>query len=292
MRPVKHLYAPVDGVDVFYREAGSRENPSILLLHGFPSSSIQFRYLLAELSDSWHLIAPDLPGFGFTKVDSPYSFTFDNLAATVRVFIEQIQLNVSAAYLHDYGGHVGFRLLTSKAINPDALIIQNTEAYRGIGWHEMMQAIDKRSTESRDEIRARLLKVLLNKEGIRKEFLEDLPPDIAEYIDPAVIELGWNKINDAGIQEAMLDLHIDYTSNIQHYPKIQGYFRAAATPTLLLWGKRDQYISVEAARAYERDLPKTELCILDGGHWVLESHIHESNAAVRDFLSRRLTRQN
>src|SRR3954466_4040703 len=123
MRETRHLYISVDGVDVFYREAGHPQNPTLLLLHGFPSSSIQFRYMLAELSDRWHLVAPDLPGFGFTRLsnNAQYSFTFDALAATIRGFIRELSLDVSAVYLHDYGGHVGFRLLTDATICPRAL---------------------------------------------------------------------------------------------------------------------------------------------------------------------------
>ncbi|MEN6338193.1 MAG: alpha/beta hydrolase [Phycisphaerales bacterium] len=290
MKDVRHLYVLVDGVEVFYREAGDPERPTLLLLHGFPASSIQFRYMLAELSDRWHLVAPDLPGFGFTRlsVESGYEFTFDNLAATMRAFIDRLRLTVFAAYLHDYGAHVGFRLLTEGAIRPHALIIQNTEAYHGVGWRDLMWAMEKRLTDSPEDARSRLRKELLNKEGIRKEFTEDLPSDIADRIDPAVVELAWNRMNDPRTIEAMLDLHMDYGSNIQRYSAIQGYFRSARPSAFLLWGKRDQYVSMEAAQAYSRDLPGMELTVLDGGHWLLESHFSEITAAVHAYLSKRL----
>jgi pimeloyl-ACP methyl ester carboxylesterase len=288
LQSVKHRYVSLDGVNMFYREAGQPGNPPVLLLHGFPSSSIQFRYVLADLSDRWHLIAPDLPGFGCTTFSegSQYRFTFANLANTVRRFIEQLDLHNSAVYLHDYGAQVGFRLLTDRILRPSALVIQNAEAYRGTGWHKMMWGVEERLTEPPAEARSRLLAGLLNREGIEKEFLEALPAEVAECIDPAVIELNWSKLKQADVTAAMLELHFDYGSNIQHYPKIQAYFQDAQPPTLLLWGERDQYLSVEAAQAYKRDLPNLELKLLTGGHWVLESHVGEVSAALRDFLLR------
>jgi pimeloyl-ACP methyl ester carboxylesterase len=291
MQPT-HQHISIDGLNLFYRQAGPVGAPTVLLLHGSPSSSIAFGYMLAELSDRWHLIAPDLPAFGFTEIPSnlPYSFTFDNLAMTISRFIEQLSLTISAVYLHDYGAQVGFRLLTSETIHPKALIIQNSEAYQGIGWRAPMKAVEKRLSDPPEKARARLLQALLNKDGIRKEFLEELPSDIALRIDPAVIELGWNKVRSAGATDAMLELLMDYGSNFKHYAKIQACLRANAFPALLLWGEADQYLSTEAAHAYQRDLPNAEFHFLDGGHWLLESHIKEVNAAVRNFLSTHISR--
>ena len=236
MQEVRHRYVPLDGVKLFYREAGQRGKPTILLLHGFPSSSIQFRYLLAELSDRWHVLAPDMPGFGFTTVDDgcSYRFTFDHLAETIRHFLQVLNVEIFGVYLHDYGAQAGFRLLTRGILQPHALIVQNSEAYRSIGWHKMMWGIEARLHEPPEEARAKLLQGLLNREGIEKEFLEALPLDLAERIDPAVIELGWRKLSEPGIVEAMLDLHMDYSSNFQNYPNVQAYFRQAAKPMLLL----------------------------------------------------------
>lgn len=286
MRDIRHLYSLVNGVNVCYREAGNPENPTLLLLHGFPSSSIQFRYMLAELSERWHLVAPDLPGFGFSEISggSSYEFTFKNLIATIRGFIDKMHLNVRAAYIHDYGAQIGFRLLVNGAIQPDALVIQNSEAYHGVGWNDAMWAMEKRLSDTVSQSRSRLTKTLLIREGIQKEFFEDLPADITCRIDPAIIELAWNRINDPHTIEAMVSLHMDYGSNIQFYPEIQTYFRTTAIPTLLLWGRRDQYLSIDAAHAYRQDLPNLNLITIDGGHWLLESHIAEVNAAVFDFF--------
>lgn len=292
MQQTRHRYIRVDErVNMFYREAGPPDAPTILLLHGFPSSSIQFRYMLAELSDRWRLLAPDLPGFGFTRVNPvhSYAFTFDGLAATVRGFLEKIGCEISAVYLHDYGAQAGFRLLTDGTIRPRALIVQNSEAYQGTGWYEMMRGIEKRLADPPGKARAELIAHLLNSEGINKEFTEHLPPGILDRIDPAVIELAKKKLSDPMFINAMTELHMDYGSNIQHYTNIQRYFRTHTLPALVIWGKWDQYLSAEAAQAYRADLPDMELIVMDGGHWLLETHSKEVNAAVRNFLARHLT---
>jgi pimeloyl-ACP methyl ester carboxylesterase len=145
MQYATHQYTSVDGLDLFYREAGSADAPVVLLLHGSPSSSIQFRYMLADLSDRWRLIAPDLPAFGFTefRTNPRYNFTFDNLAMTVGRFIEKLGLRISAVYLHDYGAQVGFRLLTGGIIHPRGLMIQNSDVYHGVGWRDPMCSLDQ-----------------------------------------------------------------------------------------------------------------------------------------------------
>jgi pimeloyl-ACP methyl ester carboxylesterase len=244
--------------------------------------------MLTCLSDRWHLIAPDLPGFGFTKVETQrrYSYTFDGLVDTLAQWIERLSLDISAVYLHDYGGHVGFRPVARNRIAPHALIIQNTEAYLHAGWHDPMRGIEVRGAEPQQEGRARLVKTLINEADTWKEFYEDLPLNIRERIDPAAFQLGWSKICSPGVLEAMLDLHMDYPSNLRFYERIQSYFRTTQPPTLLLWGERDQYLSMDTALAYTRDLPNLELVKLGGGHWLLESHAREVNEAVRRFLSK------
>jgi pimeloyl-ACP methyl ester carboxylesterase len=287
MQHVSHQYASVDGLRLFYRESGSRSDATVLLLHGSPSSSISFRYVLAELSDRWHLIAPDLPAFGFTDIgdNASYSFTFDNLATTIGQFLTKLRFEVFAVYLHDYGAQVGFRLLANGILHPNALIIQNSEAYHGIGWRSPMWGVEERLRRPPEEARKKLLHALLSKDGIRREFLEELPDEIAIRVDPAIIDLGYNKIARGGT-EAMMSLLMDYGSNIEHYSKVQACLRAGAYPTLLLWGKSDQYLAPEAAEAYKDDLPNAELQFCEGGHWLLETHFQEVNSALRTFLSK------
>jgi pimeloyl-ACP methyl ester carboxylesterase len=147
-----------------------------------------------------------------------------------------------------------------------------------------MRGIEARQKELPEEGRARLQRTLINEAGIWKEFFEDLPPSIAQHIDPAVFQLGWSKICSPGVLDAMLDLHMDYESNIRFYQQIQAYFRNAQLPTLLLWGERDQYLSIDAAEAYKRDLPQAQIVNCDGGHWLLESHPDDVNKSVRRFL--------
>ena len=290
MGKTRYSYHSIDGIEIFFRSAGETTAPTVLRLHGFPSSSFQFRSMLNALSDQWHLVAPDLPGFGFTSIASghSYHYTFDSLADTVSKWIDELDLSISAVDLHDYGGHVGFRLLARQRIYPRAIIIQNTEAYLGKGWKEPMRGIEARQSESSEVGRARLKSTLINEAGIRKEFYEDLPPSIAERIDPAAFQLGWGKINRPEVLQAMLDLHMDYGSNIRFYEQIQAYLRTTQIPTLLLWGELDQYLSMDAAEAYKRDLPEAELMSFDGGHWLLESHSEEVNRAVRRFLTSRI----
>ena len=290
MAEIKYSYASIDGTEIFFRSAGEVEAPTLLLLHGFPSSSFQFRHMLRGLSDQWHLVAPDLPGFGFTKVASSqkYTYTFDGLADTIARWIDKLGLEISAVYLHDYGGHVGFRLLARNCFSPQALMIQNTEAYLGDGWRDPMRGIEARQRESPEEGRARLKSTLINEAGIWREFFEDLPSSITKHIDPVAFQLGWSKICSPGVLESMLDLHMDYGSNIRFYERIQSYFRTINIPALLLWGEQDQYLSIDAALAYKHDLPEAELVKFDGGHWLLESHSEEINSTVRGFLARKI----
>lgn len=288
MPPVRYRRIATHGVDLFYRTAGNADAPTLLLLHGFPSSSFQFRYMLTSLSDRWYCVAPDLPGFGFTRVPlgEKFSYTFDGLAEVVSGWLEALRIQPSAIYLHDYGGHVGFRLLAQRKLAPRALIIQNTEAYYAPGWREPMFGIERRQSESWGEGRAKLKSTLLNEDGIRKEFFEDLPDSMVERIDPAAFQLGWGRIGEPETLEAMLDLHMDYGSNIRCYPEVQSYLRSSGVPTLILWGEKDQYLSREAAEAYRSDSPNADIVLMDGGHWLLESHVEEVNDAVRTFLSR------
>lgn len=290
MAQVRHRYINVDGFDLFYREAGSRDRPSLLLLHGFPSSSIQFRYLFPMLSERWHLIAPDLPGFGLSAVPAraSYVYSFGNLATTIEHFLRLLRLTPHALYLHDYGAQTGFRLLSQGGVRPAALIIQNSEAYYADGrtgaWTTGEAYWRDASRANRDRMRASVL----DEEGIRREFLEHLPSEIAELIDPAIIWLSWDHIRRPEVVEAMLDLHLDYRSNVEHYPVIQSYFREHQPPMLVIWGREDQYYTPDAAYAYRRDLPSAEIQLLDGGHWVLESHPRQVADLTERFLASRL----
>jgi pimeloyl-ACP methyl ester carboxylesterase len=274
MQAINHRFVNVDGLDIFYRESGPPDAPAILLLHGSPSSSIQFRNLFPALSDQWRLIAPDLPSFGLSAAPDPanYTYSFENLATTIKRVIDLLHIDTHALYLHDYGAQVGYRLVSRREITPKALIIQNSEAYysegRSNAWGKAEEFWRDPSSMNRNRARAKWL----NEETTRREFLEDLAFEIRELIDPSIVRLAWYEISRPGVAEGRLDLHLDYQTNVDHYRDVQAYFREQQPSTLILWGREDQYYSPEAAYAYLQDLPHAQVHILDGGHWVLESH--------------------
>lgn len=288
MEPVRHRSIAVDGSNLFYREAGPKDAPTILLLHGFPSSSIQFRDLLPRLSESWRVVAPDLPGFGLSAVPDheDYEYSFGNLATTIAKFLQKLRLEPRAVYLHDYGAQVGFRLLTRGVLRPDALIVQNSEAYYADGRTAAWAVVESYWSDPSGANRDRMHASMLNEEGIRREFLERLAPDVAERIDPAIIRLACQHIGRSGVAEALLDLHLDYRSNVEHYAAVQACLREHRPPTLVLWGRHDQYYTPEQAFAFRRDLPAAQVELLDGGHWILESHGGEVADLTHRFLAR------
>lgn len=290
MNQVRHRYITVDGFDIFYRESGPPQAPTILLLHGSPSSSIQYRNLFPMLSDQWRLIAPDLPSFGLSATPdrASYIYSFENLATTIKRFLDSLSLDIRVLYLHDYGAQIGFRLLSRRAVRPDALIIQNSEAYYSEGRTKVWANAEEYWRDPSDTNREKRRAAFLNEENIRREFLEDLSTDICELIDPLVVRLAWDQLGRPGVAEARLDLHLDYQSNVEHYQKIQAYFREYQPPTLVLWGREDQYYSPEAADAYQQDLPSVQVQVLDGGHWVIETHSDQIAMLTNKFIGGRL----
>jgi pimeloyl-ACP methyl ester carboxylesterase len=285
---VRHRRVTIAGTEIFYREAGLPGAPTLLALHGFPSSSRQFRHLLPALAESRHVIAPDLPGFGFSACPDRgrYSYSFNGYAETIDAFARALGLTQYALYLHDYGAQTGFRLAMQAPQRVRALVIQNSEAYyadgRSPGWAAMEAYWRDPSARRREALR----RGLFTEEGIRREFLEQLPPAVAELIDPDTILLAWTQVSRPGVVEALLDLHLDYRTNVDLYPAVQAYFRERRPPSLILWGREDQYYGPAAAAAYRRDLPAAEIQIIDGGHWVLESHGPQVIELTRRFLDR------
>jgi len=283
---VKHRVIDVAGTRIFYREAGSAGFPAVLLLHGFPASSHQFRFLIAALADRYHVLAPDFPAFGFS--DSPdrdeYAYTFEHYTDTIEAFVRALGLTRYALYLHDYGAQVGFRLALRSPERVAALVIQNSEAYYENGRSTCWSAMEDYWSDPAPAKREALKRKLFTEDGIRREFLENLSPAIHELIDPAVISLAWTQISRVGVIEALLDLHLDYRTNVELYPKVQKYFRERRPQALVIWGRDDQYYSQEAATAYQNDLPGAEIRIIDGGHWAIETHGPDVIMATRRFL--------
>ena len=284
---VRHRTVEVAGIRIFYREAGSQDAPAVLLLHGFPSSSHQFRFLLLALADRYHVLAPDFPGFGFSACPNTaeYAYIFTHYADTIEAFTRKFELDRYALYVHDYEAQVGFRLALRSPDRIKALVIQNSEALRMAAlrpsqqWRTSGVILRLKSEKYCDENS-------LQKEGIRSEFVEQLSPETVELIDPGTISLAWSQISRPGVIDALLDLHLDYRTNVALYSKFHSYFRQYNPPTLIIWGRQDQYCTPAAATAYTRDLPDAEICIIEGGHWAVESHGPHVIQLTREFLDR------
>lgn len=273
----------IDGLDIFYREAGSRNNPTLLLLHGFPTSSHMFRNLIPALAAQFHLIAPDYPGFGYSSMPTvdEFDYTFDRLTEVMAGFVDAIGLKRYSVYLMDYGAPIGYRLATQYPERVESLIVQNGNAYEeGLGdfWKPMRAFWQNKTPENSD----RVLQALATKgtkwyyiTGARN--LENLSPD-TWTLDRALLDRPGNI-------DIQLALKYDYQSNVQLYPQWQAYLRQYQPPTLIVWGKNDQGFLVEGAYAYKRDLKNLEFHLFDTGHFALE----EDGEAIAEHIRRFLT---
>ena len=273
-----------DGVQVFYREAGPRDAPVVLLLHGFPTSSFQFRELIPRIADRYRVIAPDLPGFGFTEVPDTrnYKYTFDALAHTILAFTDALHLTRYALYVFDYGAPTGFRLAMAKPERVAAIVSQNGNAYEeGLGdaWAPIQRYWREPSTENREAIRP-----ALNLEGMRREYHMGIPSSYT--IAPEGYTLDAALLARSGNVDIQLDLFLDYANNVRLYPKFHEYFRNYHPPLLAIWGKYDPYFIPAGAQAFQRDIPNAEVQFLDTGHFALETHVETIAAAMRDFLAK------
>jgi pimeloyl-ACP methyl ester carboxylesterase len=274
-----------DGVTVFYRQAGPVNAPVVLLLHGFPTSSFQYRDLIPRLADRYRVIAPDYPGFGFTEVPGQrhYKYSFDTLANTVLAFTDALQLKRYALYVFDYGAPVGFRLAMTRPERITAIVSQNGNAYEeGLGdaWDPVRKYWAALTTENREVIR----KNILTLEGTRWQYTQGVT--IPESVAPESYTLDWALLERPGNKEIQLDLFLDYASNVKLYPKFQEYFRNSKPPLLAIWGKNDPFFIPAGAKAFRKDLPDAKVQFLDTGHFVLETHVEEIAVAMRDFLQK------
>jgi pimeloyl-ACP methyl ester carboxylesterase len=285
--PVTSIHkVEADGVNVFYRAAGDPSAPVVLLLHGFPTSSFMFRELIPRLADQFRVIAPDLPGFGFTDVpeERKYTYSFDALARTIEAFTNALGLNRYAIYVFDYGAPTGLRLAMAHPERVTAIVSQNGNAYEeGLG--DAWGPIQKYWAEPTRENREVIGKNILTLEGTRWQYThgvanpESVPPE-SYTLDVALLERKGNK-------EIQLDLFLDYASNVKLYPKFQEYFRKSKPPLLAIWGKNDPFFIPAGAEAYRKDLPHAKVQFLDTGHFATETHVVEIAAAVREFLADR-----
>ena len=279
---VRYKTVAIDGVDVFYREAGPREAPAVVLLHGFPTSSHMFRNLIPALADRYHVIAPDYPGFGNSAMPERdrFAYTFENYTSVVGKLTEKLGLERYALYVMDYGAPVGFRLATAHPERVSAIVVQNGNAY-----DEGLQAFwdpIKAYWSSGSEGDREALRFLTTLEATKFQYTDGVP-DLT-LVSPDTWTVDQSFLDRPGNAEIQLDLFYDYRTNVVLYPVWQAYFRERRPPMLVVWGKNDQIFVVAGAEAFKRDLPSAEVYLLDTGHFALETHGTEISHLIRDFL--------
>jgi pimeloyl-ACP methyl ester carboxylesterase len=276
----------VDGCSIFYREAGNAQAPILLLLHGFPTSSHMFRDLMPRLADRYRVVAPDLPGFGFS--DAParaeFKYTFDNLAKVIEAFANKIGLRRYALYVFDYGAPVGFRLAVAHPERVTAIISQNGNAYEeGLsqGWNPIQRYWREPTPQNRAALRD-----FLKPETTKWQYTHGVADEL--QVAPESYTLDAALLARPGNDEIQLDLLLDYANNVALYPKFQEYFRAQRPPLLAVWGKNDPFFLPAGAEAFKRDQPEAEVHFYDTGHFALETHAAEIADEIRKFLTRHL----
>lgn len=282
-----HRTIRIGDVNLFYREAGPRDAPVVLLLHGYPSSGFMFRDLIPLLADRYHVIAPDYPGFGYSDAPPPeqFAYTFDRLADVIQAFTDALGLERYALYMQDYGGPVGLRLAERAPARVTALIVQNANAYEE-GFTPDLRRIVLRLWTDRSADAVAAIRPLFELPATRGQFLDGEPdPTLVSPDAWHMAQWGMERQGNKAIQFA---LQANYGSNPERYEGWHRYFREHQPPTLVLWGKGDRVFAAAGAAAYRRDLKNIEIHMLDAGHFALEAHHLEIAALMRDFLARKL----
>jgi pimeloyl-ACP methyl ester carboxylesterase len=282
MTASKYRSADVDGLKVFYREAGAADAPALLLLHGFPSASHMFRDLIPLLADRFHLVAPDLPGFGQSDMParSTFTYTFDHVADVIDRFTEVVGLERFAVYVFDYGAPTGFRIAVKHPDRITAIISQNGNAYEeGLseGWNPIRAYWQEPSQANRDALRT-----FLAPDTTRWQYTHGVSDET--MVAPDGLSLDNFYLARPGADEVQLDLFGDYKSNVALYPTFQKYFRTHKPPLLAVWGRNDPFFLPPGAEAFKRDIPGAVVRFFDTGHFALETHASEIAAAIRGFL--------
>ncbi|HXU14695.1 MAG TPA: alpha/beta hydrolase [Terriglobales bacterium] len=282
-------FAEFDGKKIFYRQAGARSAPTILLLHGFPTSSHMFRNLIPALAEHYHVVAPDLPGFGFsiTPDRKTIRYSFENLAKVIGKFTEAIGLERFAVYVFDYGAPVGLRLALAYPERITAIISQNGNAYEeGLseGWNPIQRYWKEPTEENRNALRE-----FLKPEATKWQYTHGVAD--ASQIAPESYTLDAALLARPGNDEIQLDLFLDYASNVALYPKFQDYFRTSKPPLLAVWGKNDPFFLPPGAEAFKRDNPNAEVHFYETGHFALETHATEIADTIKAFLQRTISGQ-
>jgi pimeloyl-ACP methyl ester carboxylesterase len=281
---IRYRTAKAGPATIFYREAGDPRHPTLLLLHGFPTSSHMFRNLIPLLADRYHVVAPDLPGFGFTEAPDRKAFahSFDNLARVIEAFTDAIGLKRFAIYVFDYGAPVGFRLALSRPDRITAIVSQNGNAYEeGLsgGWSPIQRYWQDPTDANREALRS-----FLTLDATKWQYTHGVSDEM--LVAPESYTLDSALLSRRGNDEIQLDLFLDYASNVALYPKFQAYFAERRPPLLAVWGKNDPFFLPPGAEAFKRDNPNAEVHFLDTGHFALETHADEIAQAIREFLGR------
>jgi pimeloyl-ACP methyl ester carboxylesterase len=282
---VRHRTVQVGDIEVFYREAGRRDAPAVLLLHGFPTSSHMFRHLIPALADRYRVVAPDYPAFGYSSFPprDRFQYSFANLARVITGFSDAVGLDRYAIYIQDYGAPVGLRLALERPAAIRALITQNGNAYEeGLSplWAPLKAYWADPSAKNREALHG-----WLNAAGVRLQYAAGVSNEQAERLAPDSWTLDWDRMQRPGNIDAQLDLFGDYRTNVDLYPRFQQFFRERQPPTLVLWGRSDPFFTIDGARAFQRDLPNAQVELLDGSHFLLETHGAYAAHRIRAFLA-------
>lgn len=282
--PISFHTLRVENINIFYREAGDPRAPAVLLLHGFPTSSHMFRNLIPQLADDYHVIAPDLPGFGFSDAPSHvlFQYTFENVAKVMGDFVDRMGLNKFAVYIFDYGAPTGLRIALRFPERISAIITQNGNAYvEGLSkdWAPVQTYWEKPTPENRDALRK-----LQTLETTRWQYYHGVT-NPEERIAPEAILFDQTLLDRPQSAEIQLDLIGDYKTNVELYPKFQEFFRKYQPPTLAVWGKNDPFFLPAGAEAYRRDNPDAKVVFYDTGHFALETHAAEIGEEILGFLN-------
>jgi pimeloyl-ACP methyl ester carboxylesterase len=284
---IKNKTIEVNGLNLFYREAGDPNAATVLLLHGFPTSSHMFRNLIPQLAGEYHVVAPDLPGFGFSEAPAPsgFKYSFANLAKVIEAFTEKIGLKRYAIYIFDYGAPVGLRLALAHPERITAIISQNGNAYEeGLsqGWNPIQKYWNEPNATNRAALRD-----FLKPEATKWQYTHGVADQA--LVAPESYTLDSALLARPGNDEIQLDLFLDYASNVALYPKFQEYFRKERPPLLAVWGQNDPFFLPAGAKAFTRDNPNAEVHFFDTGHFALETHAGEIGARILAFLKKRVS---
>lgn len=284
-RQIFNRTVDVNGVSVFYREAGKPGNPAILLLHGFPTSSLMFKNLMAALGDRFHFIAPDYPGFGFSDFPDPgqFDYSFENMASVIHQFTEVIGLNRFSIYLHDYGCLTGLRICAAHPEKIERLIIQNGHAYlEGLWpqWHEMIAYWEHPTEEKKKKLYA-----FLSKEGTQWQYTAGLSDELQTRVSPESWLIDWERLSRPGNLAMQYQLNCTYKSNFDWFPVFQEYFRRYRPPAIIIWGRHDVFYDLKEAYCFLKDLPDATVHVLEGGHMALETNFDEVCGLIDSFMS-------